>query len=246
MAESRYWILLRGLGRGVGHWGSFERELRQKYPHDHFELLDIPGNGLRSEETSPLSVPEYVRRIRAKSNFIHEGRKVRLLAISLGGMIATEWMREYPLEIEKAYLICTSAGNFSPIQDRFLMPNYFKAAKLFSEAKDQEKWERRILGMVANNQERRDAELPDMIAFSKENPVKPQNMLRQLLAASRFKFPAEAPGDITLLGSFGDRLVSPRCSLEIGKRWGIKPLMHPWAGHDIPVDDPRWLIEHLL
>ena len=246
MQPTRYWILLRGLGRGVGHWGVFEKELRRKYPQDQFELLDIPGNGLRVDESSPLTLTEYVRRMRSKSGFIRAGHRVRLLAISLGGMIATEWMHEYPLEIEKAYLVCTSAGNFSPVQDRFLLPNYLQAAQLFADAKDPAKWERRILSMVTNNQERREAELPAMVAFSEKNPVKPRNMLRQLVAASRFHFPTEAPGDVVLVGTFGDKLVSPRCSLEIGKRWGIKPVMHPWAGHDIPVDDPRWLVEQLL
>lgn len=246
MSEPRYWILLRGLARGQGHWGSFVEELKKKFPQDQFELIDIPGNGTRVGEDSPLSMADYVRQVRSKSRFIREGKKVRLLAISLGGMIATEWMREYPLEIEKAYLMCTSAGNFSPMADRFMFPNYIQAAKLFTYHKDGKKWESCVLGMVANSEERKSAEIPGMISFTNQYPVRRQNVLRQLVAASRFKFPNEAPGDVVLLGSHGDRLVSPRCTLEIGKRWGIHPIMHPWAGHDIPVDDPQWVVEHLL
>lgn len=245
MRKPKNWILLRGLARGTGHWGSFLEKIRAHFPEDKFEFLDLPGNGSRASEASPLEIGEYVRQVRPHSQALQRGEKVHLLAISLGGMVAVEWMREYSHEVEKAYVICTSAGNFSSFNQRFLLPNLPKSLSLAIHQSDEVKWEETLLEMVVNSQECRDAEFLGMVAYSKEHPIQVKNVLRQLVAASRYKFPQQAPGDIKLIGSFGDRLVSPQCTLQIAKQWGLQASMHPWAGHDVPVDDSKWLLEQL-
>ncbi|MDG0816149.1 alpha/beta fold hydrolase [Bdellovibrio svalbardensis] len=245
MPNPRRWILLRGLARGRGHWGSFVQKMQAHFPNDEFELIDLKGNGERFTEQSPLHVEDYVRDLRAHSQFVKDGKPFNILAVSLGAMITVEWMREYPHEVQKAILVCTSSSGFSPFYDRYRLRNYLPTLRLAIET-SAEKWERDILEMVTNSHERREAEIGAMIEYSKRNPMKVTNILRQLAAASRYRFPKDAPGDIKIIGSHGDRLVSPRCSLKIAEGWGLKAVMHPWAGHDIPVDDPQWLIEHLL
>ncbi|MNJ94664.1 2-succinyl-6-hydroxy-2,4-cyclohexadiene-1-carboxylate synthase [compost metagenome] len=245
MGAKRNWILLRGLARGRGHWGSFAQKMAERFSEDRFEFLDLPGNGERNEEESPLAIADYVKDLRARSEFVKNGENFHILALSLGAMIAVEWIKEYPHEVKKAYLACTSSSNFSSFYERFRPVNYLKAGQMIL-AKEAAGKEKVILHMIANNKERIDAEFLTMETYSRQYPVKERNMIRQLFAASQYRFPSQAPGDIQLIGSFGDRLVSPNCTLNIAKKWELKANMHPWAGHDIPIDDPQWLIEHLL
>lgn len=244
MPQSNNWIVLRGLARGVGHWGSFVDRMKQRFPKDRLELIDLPGNGARNNELSPLKIFEYVDDLRSHSQFIKNREPVKILAVSLGAMITVEWMHRYPNEITKAYLVCTSSSNYSSFYKRFLPLNYFMAAQMLSK-KGIEK-EKIILKMVTNNLYRREAELKALSDYSEKYPLRIQNIIRQLYAASRYNFPKKAPGDIKLIGSYGDRLVSAQCTLEIAERWNLKPVMHPWAGHDVAIDDPDWLLEQLL
>ncbi len=244
MAESKNWVLLRGLARGQGHWGTFPQRMKERFPLDKIELLDLPGNGTRNSEISPLAIVDYVSELRKHCSFSKRAEPFRILSLSLGSMVAVEWMRQFPHEIEKTFLVCTSSKGHSPFYHRFQWANYLKAMSLFGA--ETEQWEKTILEMVTNNHERRAEELPFLVKHSEKFPVKPMNILRQMKAASQYQFPKEAPGPIHLMGSYGDNLVSPQCTLRIAERWGLEAVMHPWAGHDIPIDDPLWLLEHLL
>lgn len=245
MTPSKKWILLRGLARGVGHWGSFVDKMKAHFPQDQFELIDLPGNGSRYKEKSPIKISDYVKDLRSHSEFVKSGEPFHILSVSLGAMITVEWMREFPHEVQKAFLVCTSSSGYSPFYHRFQPANILKSTCLLW-AQDEVQWEKTILEMITNSRERRDAELLSLVTYTKGHPVKMENILRQMIAASKYRFPHEAPGDVRLIGSHGDRLVSPDCTLQIAKGWGLKPVMHPWAGHDIPIDDPQWLLEHLL
>lgn len=246
MAETKNWILLRGLARGRGHWGSFAKMIQEHFPNDKFEFIDLPGNGERHNEDSPTSVADFVTDLRARSQFVKEGKKFQILSVSLGSMITVEWMRQFPEEVEKAYLMCTSSSGFSAFYNRFLPPNYVRLIKLLSVKNDKAAFESGVLEMVANSHERRQAELPALIEYSTQNQLDPKNVIRQLTAASRYKFPHQPPGKIILIGSHGDRLVSPKCTLDIANAWGLTPHMHNWAGHDLTIDDPAWVLEQLL
>lgn len=71
--------------------------------------------------------------------------------------------------------------------------------------------------------------------------------MRQLVAAARYCAPTAAPVDLVLLlGSQEDRLVSSQCSQAIAQAWGLPLQLHPWAGHDLPLDDPQWVIDAVL
>jgi hypothetical protein len=36
-------------------------------------------------------------------------------------------------------------------------------------------------------------------------------------------------------------MVDPNCTQAIGRRWSLQHETHPWAGHDLTLDDPRWV-----
>ena len=243
--ETRNWILLRGLARGRGHWGSFAEMFQQSRPQDQFEFLNSPGCGERFAEESPVKISDYVEDLRQQSRFIKEGQPVHLLAVSLGGMMAVEWMRLYPQEIARAFLVGTSASNWAHFYERFQPHNYIPLVQMLT-SKNREFIEKKLMHMVANSEERIAAEWEAMLSYSRRCPLQAKNVLRQLYAAAHFDFPEKVPGPVKIIGSHGDRLVSPRCSLKIAAHWGLEAQMHSWAGHDIAVDDPRWLIEQVL
>jgi pimeloyl-ACP methyl ester carboxylesterase len=76
-----------------------------------------------------------------------------------------------------------------------------------------------------------------------QRPVSAANALRQLLAAALYRVRKNPPGvPLLLLASEQDGLVDVRCSLAVAQRWGCPLRLHPWAGHDLPLDDPDWVI----
>ncbi|MDF3831688.1 alpha/beta hydrolase, partial [Cupriavidus basilensis] len=44
-----------------------------------------------------------------------------------------------------------------------------------------------------------------------------------------------------VISSKTDRLVDPACSARLAAAWSVPHRRHPWAGHDLPHDDPAWL-----
>jgi pimeloyl-ACP methyl ester carboxylesterase len=241
--SKRSWIFLRGLCRGRGHWGDFPELFRQRYPEDEVELIDLPGNGERHQEKSPWKISDYVSLIASQSQFLREGKKVHLLGLSLGAMIAVEWAKQSPEQLAKIYLGVTSSQH-SPFYQRMQTHNYGTLLKLFGMSSVLAR-EKIILHMIANKEERIQKLLPQMTAYSEKYPLRRGNFVRQISAASTVEFPEEPPVPTLLMGSWGDKLVSPECTQTLAKKWKLEARMHAWTGHDIPIDDPQWLIEQL-
>jgi pimeloyl-ACP methyl ester carboxylesterase len=242
------WILIRGLARGVGHWIDFPERLKEAFPNDHFELLEIPGNGTLYKEKSPTTMEQMVDSFRQQSQFIQQGKKVHLLAISLGAMVATAWADRYPTEIDNLVLINSSSAKYSKFYERLRPENYLKIAGVFLGLKTRytiKDMEREILKMTANSSERRDFALPYWTQESESHPMEIQNFFRQLLAANSYVFPIEAPAPTTILSCENDHFVNVSCSKNLAKNWGCEIHIHPWAGHDLPLDDPDWVLKRL-
>jgi pimeloyl-ACP methyl ester carboxylesterase len=71
------------------------------------------------------------------------------------------------------------------------------------------------------------------------------NALRQLAAAARYAARGVPRCPVLVLSSRGDQLVNPVCSTRLARAWGAPHVEHPWAGHDLPHDDPQWLVDAL-
>lgn len=69
--------------------------------------------------------------------------------------------------------------------------------------------------------------------------------VRQLHAAVRYRIQSPPRVPILLLASRHDRLVDVRCSHSIARAWRCDLHEHPSAGHDLPLDDPDWVVEHV-
>jgi pimeloyl-ACP methyl ester carboxylesterase len=241
------WILLRGLTRESGHWGGFVPQLSKAFPKAHIYPLDLPGTGVFFKDKSPSTVPAITAQIRATalSNGWLE-TPVNVLGVSLGGMVALDWLQTYPAEINSGVLINISIGGLSPWYHRLRwqsLPDLMRAS-LQANIYDREL---AIVKLISNRASHYEALAQSWSQIQTEHPVSAKNALAQLLAAALYQ-----PGDnkpvmpVLLLNSAGDRLVAPECTTAISRLWRLPCHTHPWAGHDLSTDDGKWVITEIL
>lgn len=184
----------------------------------------------------------------ARQHLLSEGFKppYQLLAMSLGGMVATSWAQRYPQEINRLVLISTSIRPFSGITQRLQLTQWLPLLALAARWGDTDYAERSIYGLTCNQAAQRDADLMAWQHIRRSAPVSSANGLRQLVAAARFACAPQTPRCPALvLSSKGDRLVSPLCSTQLAAAWQVAHHIHPWAGHDLPHDDGSWVCEQV-
>ena len=244
---ARQWILLRGLTRESAHWGVFAERFQQALPGDKMLALDLPGNGQLHQVQSPLSVHDMVQACRQALVARAIAQPYHLLAMSLGAMVAAEWARLAPGEVAGCVLINTSMRPFSPFYHRLQWHNLRALLQLALQWRSADEAERTILCITSNRANEHSAAVEQWAAVRRQRPVSARNALRQLLAAARYRASVMAPVAPTLLlGSQHDQLVSSQCSQSIAKAWGRPLHLHPFAGHDVPLDDPQWVIDEVL
>jgi pimeloyl-ACP methyl ester carboxylesterase len=242
------WILLRGLTREAGHWEEFSRALaaRSGWP---VLPLDLAGNGTEWRRRSPLDMRAMADDLRRRAG---EGRgegpdRVVLVALSLGAMAAIEWCRADAVRVAGCALVNTSLAGASPFWQRLRPASYPAVARLLLPGLSLLAREERVLAMTSARPHAHPGVAQAWARIAVDRPVAPANALRQLWAASRYRAPATPPHvPVLLLASRGDTLVSPRCSQALARRWKLPLDLHPWAGHDLPLDDPDWLLDRLI
>ena len=240
------WILLRGLTREAAHWGRFADDFRRAWPEAQVVTLDLPGNGPFHARPSPPSLPDMVTACRAEQARQGVRPPFRLFAMSLGAMVATEWARSAPEDIGGCVLVNTSFRPFSPFFHRLRPRNYAALLGLALLPRSPGRIERTIWRLTSHAPEPPTAVIDAWVAARARHPVSATNALRQLLAAARYRAPAVAPHPhILLLASQNDRLVNSRCSQAIARGWQCDLALHPQAGHDLPLDAPRWVLEQV-
>lgn len=241
MTKQKHFFLIRGLIREKGHWGHFTRHLQDAFPDCLITTLDIPGAGDYFNSPSPLSVKEMVEGMR-RDYLKHrsDSHETNLISISLGGMITVEWLKHYPHDFVRATLINTSFGGISPIHQR-LLPKAFLHLMKVPVLKGRKK-EFRILELVTNHKEIFDETLNMWEVIQRDRPVSTPNTFRQLLAGARFSIGQFTPPiPLLILASTHDRMVSVDCSRAISRKWNLPLEEHPTGGHDLTVDDPKWV-----
>jgi pimeloyl-ACP methyl ester carboxylesterase len=253
------WILLRGLTREARHWGALPEMLRTSLNHEakareraasgtstSVLTIDLPGNGENAGLRAPTEVGAMVDFVREAARASGESGPYSVLAMSLGGMVATCWAQRYPTEIARLVLINTSMRPFSRVDERLRPRAWPGLAHIGWHWRDAAVAEAAIHRLTCNRRERFDADLADWTAIRERAPVSRGNALRQLLAAARFRAGRQRPACATLvLSSQADGLVDPACSASLAAAWGVGHERHPWAGHDLPHDDPAWTVERI-
>ncbi|CAD6527756.1 hypothetical protein LMG28727_02308 [Paraburkholderia kirstenboschensis] len=256
------WILLRGLTRETRHWGRLPDVLREATGASGVSLIDLPGNGEFAHLRAPATVADMVDFVRiaavqggaaglgaagigvartGPTDIISPG-PFNVLAMSLGGMVATSWAQQYPAEIGRLVLINTSMRPFSRVHERLrpsAWPGLLTIAMHWSDAVRAESGIHRL---TCNNVDTLEADLQSWSMIRRSAPVSRGNALRQLWAAARFTAGAAKPAcPLLILSSHDDRLVDPVCSTKLAAAWGAHHREHAWAGHDLPHDDPAWV-----
>jgi len=238
------WILLRGLTRESRHWHGFPQQLLKELPDAQVLTLDLPGNGELNALTSPSSIDGMACHCRGELARLGVPPPYHLLAMSMGAMVATAWATCHPEEIAALVLVNTSFGGFSPIHHRFRLHAWGVLLRFLSTWSVEGR-ERLIFELTTRLVDPADRVVEDWVAIRRSHPVGPGNILRQLLAAARFRAPNQPPAETLILASAGDRLADPRCSMEIARRWNCALVLHPTAGHDLPLDDGEWVSEQV-
>ena len=247
------WVFLRGLVRENAHWDDFPDIFRAAIPGARVHLIDLPGNGRHWRLPSPLSLRETMEAVRAealaamRSQCKSDGlQPFYLFTISLGGMVAVEWAISHPAELAGAVLINTSLRGMSPLHQRLSLGAWPLIARIAATA-DVAKRERLIFELTSSLQNLSPRLIENRVAIHQRHPVQLKNVFRQLWAAARYHPPlGKPPIPLLLLNSKGDRMVDPSCTQAMARRWNIEPTIHPWAGHDLPLDDPDWVITAVL
>lgn len=239
-------VLIRGLIRETEHWGPFVGQLQEAFPGSTVHGLDLPGAGRHFRDRTPLSVEGMVHRMRQDllSLPIEKARPRVLIAVSLGGMVASQWMQDFPQDFQRIVLINTSFAQFNPPWQR-LRPEALKALLPVLALQGIQR-EKRILQVVSNRPEHYAEVARTWARIQFDRPVSKLNGLRQLLAAFRFNSRLKTtPVPALVLASTRDRMVSVECSKSIAEAWNLPIRFHPNAGHDLTTDDPSWAVREV-
>ncbi len=240
------WIFLRGLVREKGHWGTFLDRFRLAFPEDEILPIDLPGAGEFRRVTCPRRMDEvfqFVRGVAIERATV--GLRFDIVAISMGAMVALEWMRQRPDELSSCVLMNTSLKSLSPMHHRLRWQIWKQFLRIITLPSPRER-EQAIIEILMNSQEARQKAMPLWVHIATEHPVTYLNFVNQLVAAARFHGLDEKPlVPVMLLSGLGDRLTDPSCSEALHKKWGWPLYRHAWAGHDLPWDDSAWVIERI-
>ncbi|MGR9014815.1 MAG: alpha/beta fold hydrolase, partial [Gammaproteobacteria bacterium] len=165
------WILLRGLARESAHWGDFVPLLQAAFPTASIALLDLPGTGCFYRDTSPGSIKAITEQVR--SHALDNGnlrQPATILALSLGAMVAWEWMRSYPEDICGATLMNTSFADLSPFYQRLRWQSYRNFAAL-TMTRDVHSRETAILQLVSNRRNPCEQTILDWEQIQNQRPI---------------------------------------------------------------------------
>lgn len=243
MTERRAdWVLLRGLTRESRHWGEFSRQLATSLGV-RVHCFDLPGNGRKNHLSSPAAVEGMADWCHQELLRAGVSRPCNVLAMSLGAMVTVAWAGRHPGDIDRAVLINTSFRPFSAPWQRLRPANYLRLLRLLVFPAGARTIEQSIMEMTSRHPADREECLRQWQRWRYENPVSRRNVLAQLLAAATYRAPACSPVQhLLLLASVGDGLVDVACSRALALRWGVELHEHPDAGHDLPLDDPEWVL----
>ncbi len=243
------WLLLRGLIRESRHWLDFPDYFAANVdaPDGRATTVlftDLPGFGTQNDAVVPSTIAEFVDDMRARLKpQLEAGEKIGICAVSLGGMVALNWLARFPEDFHCGVVINSSLGDVSPVWHRMRLrnwPNIFRAPFMSHPAR-----ERMLLSMTRHQGDldddaRRYAEIAAL------TPPKSKNAAAQLRAAIRAKSPTSISVPTWVLASVSDNLVSWKCSKAIADRLSLPLKLHEGvgadaAGHDLPVDQPAWV-----
>ena len=235
-------LLIRGLSRQQLHWGLFPQYLKEM-SDCRILFEDLPGFGERRDILSPNTIEEISANL--TESVIQQGSKVNLIGISLGGMVALELARKHPQKVNSLVLINSSFKPYAKFYQRLKPSAYSAVMQAWLNPRVKES-EREILKLSTNTRESDSDLLDEWVNIRIQHPPSRRSTARQIMAARKYCFNGPKPiENILMLASKKDKIVNPICTINAAKAWGITPLTHDAAGHDIALDAPKWLAQEI-
>ncbi|MDB4932823.1 MAG: hypothetical protein JWM10_5307 [Myxococcaceae bacterium] len=240
------WLLLRGLAREQRHNGRFGATLAAALGDATTHGIDFPGAGTEFARRSPATLRGITDDIRARWLRLRDEfpGDWNLLGVSLGGMVTMQWAADHPGDFRRVVLVNTSAGNLSRPWDRMdlaIVPQIVAAAR----ARDPVARERIVLGFTTRLAPDLDLVAREWSGYAAERPTPVATLVRQLVAATRFRAPARLGVPALVVTAARDPLAHPVCGERLAAHFGATLVQHPRAGHDLPLDDGPWLAERV-
>ena len=239
-------ILLRGLAREAAHWHSFPEQLQKTLGAQcQLHLIDFPGCGKYYQRPALRSIEAMADHARNEDKIpaaLASGEPVFIIGISMGGMVALDWAQRFPRGVNGIVLINSSAGD-QPLFWR-LQPAAWPSV-LLALVLPVRRREARVLRMVSNDNVAYQKNLQQWLDIQQQRPITRVTILKMLRAAAKFCPRKEGSVRGLVLTSRGDRMVSPRASDAIAQRFQWPLVDHPHAGHDLPMDDARWVVQEI-
>ena len=252
-SNSHYYFFIRGLIRSQFHWYqfplNFDRIAKQQTANKStLVFLDIPGNGARFLQTTPLSITEMAIDIEQQildylaSHPIPLNSQLHLVGISMGGMIAAELASRANITLSSVHIINSSFANLSPFWQRMRLPAVFN---LLMNIWQVERREKTILKWTSNKASSLDL-APQWTNEARLHPLSLRNAFAQLRAASHYLVGKKGNDQSFVYCCKEDRLVNWKCSEALAHHWGISLECEVGAGHDLPMDNPDWLAKKII
>lgn len=236
------WVLLRGLGRERRLWFDFPRLLSQRLGATA-QTIDLAGMGARHAEPVPSSVERMARDVRQRLGEANHEDAWGVLGVSLGAMVAVSLAEQWPGGV--SHLVAINGSSCLSMAHERLRPAALGQLLRALTARTPEARERCIYALTTNASAREISGWARQAAeLGLDQRVALRAIVRQLVAAARFRPQALSQPALVLSGA-RDRLVSPSCSAALARVLGAAHQGHPSAGHDLPLEDPDWVVEQI-
>ena len=238
--------LLRGIGREAAHWSpEFLNRLKMYYPSSKLILLDLPGAGKFFQLPAKWSIPamaEFLEEAYQDSLGKYTGTNY-LMASSLAGNVALEWVSRYPDNFSGLALVGSSLKGVC-IGKKRVQPDAKKGFVDIFLTHDIADREAKFLAINSNLHTQDDSLLMEWIHIQKLRRVRRATLLRQTVAGMIYRGPRYIPQiPIAVMGSESDKIVHPDCICKVSDHLHADLFMHPTSGHGIPIDAPIWLAD---
>lgn len=239
-------FLLRGIGREAGHWGStYPDFLKFHFPNAQIKMMDLPGAGKYHDQPALPTVEKMADFLRNEYLPLIDsipGKKV-IVATSLAGNVALEWITTYPFDFDGAILLSTSLKGICKSKNR-VKPSAKKQFVSIFLNKDIAEREKAFLSINSNMNTDNDSLLTAWQGIQAKRPVSQGALLKQTVAGMIYRpEKRERITPILLIGSKADKIVDESCFHKVAAAINSDLILHETAGHGIPVDVPHWLAD---
>jgi len=235
------WVMLRGLGRHSDHWGKFAELMGDEF--DEIQCINLPGIS-SNDKNIPISISDIVDQIRDEFLKNKSTDDWSILAISLGGMVALDWVNRYPKDFKQIVTINSSTRSLSKFYER-MQPGAIKVIAKAVFEKDVKKREKAVLELTCDMKKITEEDLDKAVEISNKMTIDKKIFAKQLFAATKFVTPDSLQTPYTVIAGAKDRLASVNCSKALANHFNAPIIIHPDAGHDLGTDDPEWLISEI-